>query len=231
MAVIYWAGDSTVQYNDITTYPQTGIGQVMHLFLKPEVRVENHGKNGRSTKSFIDESRLPAIYDRITGGDFLFIQFGHNDEKKEDAARYTEPFGDFMVNLEKFVNVARNKGAYPVFITPVERRTVLKEDGSLEQGFHGEYVAAMKQTAENLKVPLVDLYQMSRQKLAEAGVEKPGEWYMCLPAGRYPSHPDGLTDNTHLKYEGAVVYAGCIAKGLKELGGIYSNLLLENLLD
>ena len=73
MATIFWAGDSTVQYNDILTFPQTGIGQVMNLFLKPEVRVENHAKNGRSTKSFIDESRLTPIYDRITAGDFLFI--------------------------------------------------------------------------------------------------------------------------------------------------------------
>ena len=84
MATIFWAGDSTVQYNGIMTYPQTGIGQVFHLFLKPDVKVENHAKNGRSTKSFIDESRLPAIYDKISEGDFLFIQFGHKDEKKED---------------------------------------------------------------------------------------------------------------------------------------------------
>ena len=75
MATIYWAGDSTVQYNGIMTYPQTGIGQVFHLFLKPEVKISNHAKNGRSTKSFIDESRLTAIYDQITEGDFLFIQF------------------------------------------------------------------------------------------------------------------------------------------------------------
>ena len=86
---------------------------------------------------------------------------------------------------------------------------------------------AMKQTATDLNVPLIDLYSMSREKLAEAGMQKTVEWYMHLPAGRYPSHPEGLVDNTHLKYEGAVVYAGCVAKGLKELGGIYSDLLLD----
>ena len=107
MAAVFWAGDSTVQYNDITTFPQTGIGQVFHLFLKPEVAVENYAKNGRSTKSFIDESRLSVIYDRISEGDFLFIQFGHNDEKKADPERYTEPFGAYMENLEKFVNAAQ----------------------------------------------------------------------------------------------------------------------------
>jgi lysophospholipase L1-like esterase len=228
MAVIYWAGDSTVQNNDITTFPQTGIGQVLGLFLQPGIRIENHAKNGRSTKSFIDESRLPAIYDRITEGDFLFIQFGHNDEKTADPTRYTEPFSEFQVNLEKFVNAARNKKAFPVLITPLERRC-FEEDGQLGKGYHADYVEAMKQTAIRLEVPLIDLYTMSREKLKEAGVEASKEWYMHLPAGKYPSHPEGLTDNTHLKYEGAVVYAGCIAEGLKKLGGIYGSLLLQEL--
>lgn len=226
MATIYWAGDSTVQYNDITTYPQTGIGQVFHLFLKPEVRVLNFAKNGRSTKSFIDEGRLAAIEEQITEGDFLFIQFGHNDEKKADPARYTDPFGQYMVNLERFVNAARGKKAYPVLITPLERRC-FAEGNQLGVGEHSDYVAAMKQAAENLDVPLIDLYSMSREKLRKAGAEKTKDWYMHLPKDVYPSHPEGLTDNTHLKYEGAVVYGGCIAAGLKKLGGRYSKLLLE----
>lgn len=226
MATIYWAGDSTVQYNDITTYPQTGIGQVFHLFLKPEVKVLNFAKNGRSTKSFIDEGRLAAIEEQITEGDFLFIQFGHNDEKKADPVRYTDPFGQYMVNLERFVNVARGKKAYPVLITPLERRC-FAEGNQLGVGEHSDYVAAMKQAAENLDVPLIDLYSMSREKLRKAGAEKTKDWYMHLPKDVYPSHPEGLTDNTHLKYEGAVVYGGCIAAGLKKLGGRYSKLLLE----
>lgn len=226
MATIYWAGDSTVQYNDITTYPQTGIGQVFHLFLKPEVKVLNFAKNGRSTKSFIDEGRLAAIEEQIAEGDFLFIQFGHNDEKKADPARYTDPFGQYMVNLERFVNAARGKKAYPVLITPLERRC-FAEGNQLGVGEHSDYVAAMKQAAENLDVPLIDLYSMSREKLRKAGAEKTKDWYMHLPKDVYPSHPEGLTDNTHLKYEGAVVYGGCIAAGLKKLGGRYSKLLLE----
>ncbi len=227
MATIYWAGDSTVQYNGIMTYPQTGIGQVFHLFLKPDVKIENHAKNGRSTKSFIDESRLVPIYDRITEGDFLFIQFGHNDEKKEDPARYTEPFSEYMVNLGKFVNVARNKKAFPVFITPLERRCFV--NGTLGEGTHGDYVEAMKLTAKNLDVPLIDLYRMSREELSRVGAEASKDWYMHLPEGKYPYHMEGLADDTHLKYAGAVVYGGCIARGLKELGGIYKDLLLDEL--
>ena len=226
MATIYWAGDSTVQYNDITTYPQTGIGQVIHLFLKPEISVANHAKNGRSTKSFIDESRMVPIYDKITAGDFLFIQFGHNDEKINDPTRYTAPDGEYKVNLGKFVNVARNKGAYPVLITPLERRCFVEEH-MLGAGEHLEYVNAMKQVAKELDVPLVDLYTKSRTAMEKAGAEKTTEWYMHLAAGEYESCPEGKIDNTHLKYAGAVTYARCIAEGLKELGGRYAELLLE----
>lgn len=225
MAKIYWAGDSTVQYNDITTYPQTGIGQVFHLFLKPEVKVENHAKNGRSTKSFIEEARLLPIAEQIGEGDFLFIQFGHNDEKRQDSSRYTAPFSEYMSNLEKFVNTAREKKALPVLITPLERRCFVEGD-RLGLGEHSDYVAAMKQTAEKLKVPLIDLYSMSRAELRKAGAKKSKDWYMHLPKGVYPSYMEGLTDNTHLRYEGAVMYAGCIARGLKELGGRYSDLLV-----
>lgn len=228
MKTIYWAGDSTVQYNNIMTYPQTGIGQVFNLFVKSDVRIENHAKNGRSTRDFIDESRLAVIYDRITEGDFLFIQFAHNDEKKENPARYTEPFSDYMINLEKFVNVARNKKAHPVLITPVERRCFIDEK-TLGPGGHVDYVKAMKQTAENLDVALVDLYSMSRAEMTRVGEQATKNWYMHIPEGIYPYHMEGLADNTHLKYAGAVVYAGCIAKGLKELGGIYRDLLLDEL--
>ena len=225
MATIYWAGDSTVQYNDITTYPQTGIGQVIHLYLKPEVKISNHAKNGRSTKSFIDESRMVPIYDQITEGDFLFIQFGHNDEKINDPTRYTAPNGEYMVNLGKFVNVARNKKAHPVLITPLERRHFVEEH-KLSAGEHLEYVNAMKKVAEELEVPLIDLYTMSREAMEEAGMEKTLDWYMHLKEGESVNYPEGKTDNTHLKYAGAVTYAGCIAKGLKELGGIYKELVL-----
>ena len=228
MATIFWAGDSTVQYNNITTYPQTGIGQVFHLFLKPEVKIENHAKNGRSTKSFIDESRLPAIYDKITEGGFLFIQFGHNDEKKEDPDRYTEPFSDYMINLEKFVNVARNKKAIPVLITPLERRCFTDEK-TLGPGEHGDYVEAMKRTAEKLDVALIDLNSMSRAEMTRVGAEASRSWYMHIPEGKSPYHMEGLTDNTHLQYAGAVVYGGCIARGLKELGGVYKDLLSDEL--
>ena len=225
---IYWAGDSTVQTNTITTYPQTGIGQVMSLYLKEGITVCNHAKNGRSTKSFLNEGRLEAIDAAITEGDYLFIQFGHNDEKNEDPTRYTEPFSTYMENLKIFIDTARRHGAKPVLITPLERRCFVEEK-HLGIGAHSDYVAAMKQIAAQQNVPLVDLYSYSRAELKKAGPEDSVKWFMHLAPGEYASCPEGKVDNTHLKYEGAVTFAGLIAKGLYELGGEYRELLLEEL--
>ncbi len=223
---IFWAGDSTVQTNDITTYPQTGIGQVFSLYLREGITVCNYGKNGRSTKSFIDEGRLAAIERNIGEGDFLFIQFGHNDEKSHDPARYTVPGGTFDENLRTFINVARSHGARPVLITPLERRC-FDESGILGPGAHGEYVAAVRAVAGAEQVPLVDLYSMSLEEMVKAGAEKTIEWFMNIEPNTYASCPEGKKDNTHLKYEGAVTFAGLVARGLREIGGVYADLLVD----
>lgn len=226
MRHIFWAGDSTVATNKASTYPQTGIGQAFDRFTAMDVAVCNRAVNGRSTKSFIDESRLAPIYNEITKGDFLFIQFGHNDEKINDPARYTDPHGEFIVNLGKFVNVARNKGAYPVFITSVERR-LFDENGSLKPSEHTEYVKGMKEAAEKFDVPVIDLFTMSRDFLIKTGDEASKKYYMNLAPGEAEWAPEGKIDNSHLKYEGAMLYAGMIAKGLLELGGVYASLLAD----
>ncbi len=225
MAKIYYAADSIVAQKNMFTYPETGLGQALPLYLKRNVYLQNHAENGRSTKSFIDESRLAAIYNDLREGDFFFIQFGHNDEKLTDPNRYTEAFGDYQVNLEKFINVARNRKAHPVLITPLCRRQ-FDENGVL-QDTHGDYPEAMRQVAKRLNVPLIDLCELSRQILIEAGDEASKKWFMNFPAGLYANYPNGKEDNSHLRPEGAILFAGIIAKELEKLGGIYADLLLE----
>jgi len=225
MPRIYYAADSIVAQKNIFTYPETGIGQMLPLYLKRTVRIQNHAENGRSTKSFIDESRLAAIYNDIREGDFLFIQFGHNDEKQADPNRYTEAYGDYQINLEKFVNVARNRKAYPLFITPLCRRQ-FNEAGVL-QDTHGEYPEAMRQVAKRLEVPCIDLCTLSFEAVQKAGDEESKKWFMNFPTSLYPNFPDGKEDNSHLRPEGAMYFAGIIAGELKKLGGIYADLLLE----
>ena len=229
MRHIFWAGDSTVACNKFNTFPQTGIAQAFDRYTKEDVVIYNHAVNGRSTKSFIDESRLAPIYDEITKGDFLFIQFGHNDEKINDPSRYTDPHGEFVTNLGKFVNVARNKGAYPLFITSVERR-LFDENGKLKPSEHTEYVKGMKEAAEKFDVPVVDLFTMSRDFLEKTGDEASKIYYMNLAPGEATWAPEGKIDNSHLKYEGAMLYAGMIAKGLLKFEEVYSSLIADNTL-
>lgn len=229
MRHIFWAGDSTVACNKINTFPQTGIAQAFDRFCAADVVIYNHAVNGRSTKSFIDESRLATIYNEISKEDYLFIQFGHNDEKINDPARYTDPHGEFITNLGKFVNVARNKGAYPVFITSVERR-LFDENGKLKPSEHTEYVKGMKEAGEEFDVPVVDLFAMSREFLEKTGDEASKKYYMNLAPGEASWAPDGKKDNSHLKYEGAMLYSGMIAKGLKEIGEHYATLIADDTL-
>lgn len=225
---IFWAGDSTVQYNDITTYPQTGIGQVFGLYCENGITIVNCAKNGRSTKSFIDEGRLHEIEQNITEGDFLFIQFGHNDEKKDKPERYAAPYGEYTENLKKFASAAYSHGAYPVLITPLARRN-FGDDEHLLPSAHAEHAQAMRELAQQNGIPIVDLLSASRELLERVGKEESYHWYMHIPAGRYTSKPEGLdTDNTHLQYEGAVIYAGLIASGLEQIGGRYGEILLKD---
>ena len=223
MKTIYWAGDSTVKQNSIVTYPQTGMGQMFDRYVKlHEVQIVNLAENGRSTKQFIDEGRLATIYDRITEGDYLFIQFGHNDEKISDPNRYTDPDTDFRINLEKFVNVARNKKATPVIITPLTR-CMFRQKAEFT---HDRWANAARETAKCLGVALIDLTAMSEALVDEMGAENAKtSLYMNIPAGVYPAFPNGLADGTHLQPLGAMTFAGLVAKGLYELGGEYAELL------
>ena len=118
---IFWIGDSTVQYNNISTWPQCGMGQALDLYLASGITVCNHARNGRSTKSFREEGLWAPVEAALRPGDLLLIQFGHNDEKSEDPARYAAP-EQYVANLLAYAREAQAKGALPVLITPLVRR-------------------------------------------------------------------------------------------------------------
>jgi len=225
---IYYTGDSINAHNSIVNYPQAGIAQALELYIKKDIKIYNRAMNGRSTKSYIDQGFLEAVSQELGEGDFLFVQFGHNDEKDYDPARYTEPFGSFKDNLRKFIRIARDAGATPVLVTPLERRC-FADAWKLDIGAHGEYVQGMKEVAEEERVALIDLYTKSRELMEEAGAVKTTAWFMHLEKGKYLSYPEGKLDNTHLNHEGARIFAGLVAEGLYELGGIYKELLVEGI--
>lgn len=211
MITVHYIGDSTVARNNIHSYPQTGMSQGLSLYLKESVRVVSYAKNGRSTKSFLEEGRFAPVEAAMEPGDFLFIQFGHNDEKP-DEARHTDPDTTFRENLLLFVEAAKKAGAHPVLLTSIARR-LFDEAGNFLPGSHGAYPDAMKRTAAEAGVPVIDLTTVTERFLAELGDEE------SKPLFVWP------VDNTHLKYEGAVKMAGFVAEGLETLGGIYADLL------
>ena len=225
--IIYWAGDSTVKQNDFTSYPQTGIGQGFSLYVKKGIFIDNRAENGRSTKSFIDEGILDTIARDIKKGDFLFIQFGHNDEKP-DEERHTEPFGSYQDNLKLYIKTATDRGAYPVLITSLYRRQFEEDQKTLKPDTHGRYPEAMIDLGKECHVPVIDLCRLSKELIEKSGPIISKRWFLHLPAGRYPNFPDGKEDNSHLTYEGCVVFSGLIAAELKKLGGIYEELLIPS---
>lgn len=222
---IFWAGDSTAAWNGYDTFPQTGIGQGYQLYVRREAHIMNYAKNGSSTKSFIDDGLLAQIEEIISEGDFLYIQFGHNDEKQRPD-RFTDPDTSYRENLAHMAEAARKKGAFPLFITPLYRRH-FDDNGHVKEGVHLGYPDAMKALAARLGVPCVDLCERSRSLLEQAGDLPSRRWFMHLEPGRYENYPKGLKDDTHLHYEGAVKMAGLIAKEVRKIGIPYDRILAD----
>ena len=213
MTNVFYIGDSTVQLNKIDTYPQTGMSQMLYLYMADHVQVVPHGKNGRSTKSFLEEGRFLAVQAAMREGDFLLIQFGHNDEKT-DILRHTDPFGSYQENLRFFIREARAVGAYPVLITPIARR-LFDEKGAFRPGSHGDYPEAMRQVGIEMDVPVADLTTLTENYIAQLGDDA------SRPLFVWP------VDNTHLKPEGAIKMVSFLCGELQKFGKPYSDLLYQ----
>lgn len=224
---IYTIGDSTMADKDTVGNPERGWGQALPLYFDTnKVRIENHAKNGRSTKSFIDEGRWDAVVSKLKKGDYVFIQFGHNDEKQQSVERYTDPHGAYKANLTRFVNETRAKGAYPVLMTPIVRRH-FDESGHLIDT-HGEYPEAVRELAQELNVPFIDMEAKTRGMIERLGPEDSKRLFVWFEAGEYPRFPEGKQDDTHLNWEGAVAVAGLAVQCIQELNLPLTRYLKEN---
>jgi lysophospholipase L1-like esterase len=199
--VVYFAGDSTMAEKKPEKRPETGWGErFQQYFNASKVVIENHAQNGRSTKTFISENRWQAIVDKLKKGDYVFIQFGHNDQSKEKGERYTPP-EDFKRNLARMVANVRAKKANPILLTPVMRRRFDK-DGKFYDA-HGEYPDLTRSVAKDLKVPLIDMHRSSEKLIVKYGVEDSRRLFLQLKAGENPNYPNGIEDNTHFSPLGA----------------------------
>ncbi|MBH1834821.1 GDSL-type esterase/lipase family protein [Stenotrophomonas maltophilia] len=191
---VFIAGDSTAAEYGPERAPQAGWGQALQSYLDPaRFEVRNHARGGRSTRSFIDEGRLDAIATELRRGDVLLIQFGHNDAKFEDPTRYTDPDSDYPRLLMRYVQVARDKGATPVLVTPVAR--LLYDFGSLLDT-HARYTRAMQQLAARERVALIELNDRSTRWIRALGEQGARPYFLFVPE-------QGKADGTHFSVAGA----------------------------
>ena len=213
--VVYLAGDSTMARKTSDKRPETGWGEYLQSqFDDSEIRIDNHAQNGRSTKSFIDEGRWQTIVERLKKGDYVFIEFGHNDQKSEDPKRHAAAGTDYRNNLIRFVSEVRARNAFPVLLTPVVRRR-FNETGEFFDT-HGEYPAVVRQVAAEYKVPLIDMHRKSESLVRNLGVEDSKTLFLILRARQLPNYPNGIDDNTHFSAFGAEQMARLAADGIRE---------------
>lgn len=210
---IYGIGDSTmadkVKPNE---NPEHGWLQVFPAFLTKDARVINKAVNGRSTKSFLNEKRWDSIYKNLKRGDYVFIQFGHNDGKETDSIRYTNPHTAYRYNLIKFVQEARQKGAIPILFSSVTRRK-FNEQGVL-LSTHGDYTQETRMVAKEFQVPFIDLEYLSEQVELKYGPENSKKLHLHFTAGENQYYPAGKDDNTHYSLLGATEISKIVAQAI-----------------
>lgn len=211
--VVYLAGDSTVATTGSGSYPQQGWGARLPALFTTGVSFSNRAVGGRSSKSFVDEGRLSAILTVIKPGDYLFVQFGHNDDYS-DVSLHTDPFTSYKTYLAMYVDLARQYGAIPVLVTPMGRRR-FDNGGSFLNDFV-DRSTAMKQLAAEKGVALIDLNAKSIAFYNGIGVSATTDVFLWLAAGQYPNFPNGVHDATHLQEYGATQLARLVAQGIEE---------------
>ena len=197
---VWLVGDSTMSIKEKSAYPETGWGMPFAVFFDSTVSINDVAQNGRSTKSFIDEQRWKYVMDNLHAGDYVLIQFGHNDEVKEKVGRYTTP-EEFSNNLDLFVKDVRGKDATPVLITPVARRKFDSSGNIIDT--HKQYAQLVRDVATKDNVAMIDLDKKSMELLQQTGPENSKLFFNYLKPGEHPNYPNGKEDDTHFNELGA----------------------------
>lgn len=207
---VFLAGNSTVVDQDDD--PWASWGQIFPRFLNQDIAVSNQAESGLSLGSFISSNRLKKILNMMKPGDYLFIEFGHNDQKEkgpDDGA-----FKSYTERMKLFVTEFRNKGGFPVIVSPANRRS-FDENGKITNSL-GDYPEAARQAAKELDVPFIDLNGMTKTLYETLGPEKSRNLFVIYPANFFPWEPNALNDNTHFNSYGAYELAKCIVEGIKD---------------
>ena len=220
---IFSIGDSTMADYDINewsknnggkNYPLRGWMMAMPQFVKKDVIIHNAAISGISSKSFRDEGAWQKVIDQVKPGDYVFIQFGHNDEKP-DSASHTDARTSFRRNLINYVSETKSKGGNPVLFTSLVRRK-FDANGKLVDT-HGDYVTVVRELAAELKVPLVDLNKLMGDLVQQMGMEESKKLYLYIEPGLFTKLPEGKKDDTHLCEFGATKVAQLAVKEVRRL--------------
>lgn len=236
---VFMIGDSTMANKPLAKENQErGWGQMLPVYLQGAVKVDNHAVNGRSSKSFIDEGRWDKVMSLIRPGDYVIIQFGHNDEKIKSPDRYTVPGGTFDDNLRRFVNDTKSKGATPILMNSIARRNYpptseldiasesddkqkewkgkYPDEGVILVDTHGAYLDSPRNVAKETGVTFIDMNKLTHKLVQELGPTNSRELFMWIPANTYEFCPKGKIDNTHLNVHGALIVSRLAVNALAE---------------
>lgn len=213
---VYTIGDSTMANKpNPDKNPERGWAQMLPQFFNKDVTIDNRAVNGRSTKSFIDEKRWDSVHKTLKKGDYVFIQFGHNDQKENDSKRYTNPHTAYRYNLTRFVKETLAKGANPILFSSIARRN-FNENGVLIDT-HGDYPLEARMVAKEFNIPFIDLQYLSEQLEESYGPEKSKILHLHFKIGEIPYYPEGKIDDTHLSELGATEMAKLVMQQIEAL--------------
>lgn len=225
---VFMIGDSTMANKPLAKENQErGWGQMLPIYLQGKIKVDNHAVNGRSSKSFMDEGRWDKVMEKLRPGDFVIIQFGHNDEKEKSPDRYTVPGGSFDDNLRRYVNDTKSKGATPILMNSIARRNFppnagldiasesddkqkdwkgkYPNEGVILVDTHGAYLDSPRNVAAETGVTFIDMNKLTHKLVQELGPSASRDLFMWIPADTYEFCPKGKIDNTHLNVLGGIM--------------------------
>jgi lysophospholipase L1-like esterase len=205
---VFIAGDSTV--TDQSYGPYAGWGQMLPRFFQSDIALSNHAESGLALSSFSGQRRLDKVLSMMKAGDYLFIQFGHNDQK--DKSPNAGPFTTYKASLLKFIEATRSRGGIPVLVTPMERR---RWEGDRQTATLTDYAEAVRQAAVEAKAPVIDLNEMSLKLYAALGAEGSKQLFVHHPANTFLGQSEALRDDTHHSLYGGYELARCMVEGIK----------------
>lgn len=211
VTTLWLCGNSTVVDQDYE--PWASWGQMIPRWFDDQIAIANYAESGESASSFIAANRLKKIMSLAKRGDYLFVEFGHNDQKQKTPG--SGAYYNFATNLKQFIDEAKAKGVTPIFVTPTQRRT-FDANGKITES-HGDYPDAMRWVAKREGVQVIELHDMTRTFFETLGVEGSKKALVHYDANSFPGQTTALADNTHFNPYGAYEVAKMMVEGMKEL--------------